>query len=419
VPTDREEFLNQTTMITDLSEIFQDANRNNTSIYAVDPRGLAAFEYDINQSVGIQVDKRHLESALDTLRALADNTDGRAIINRNDLAKGMEQIIRDSSGYYLLGYNSSPAPTDGKFHRIEVEVTRRGVDVRARKGYWAYTAEDAARASAPARPEAPPAVTAALGSLAEPVRGRSTRFWVGTARGENGRAKVTFVWEPIPPVPGERRADGEAPASVNLTALASDGRPLFRGKVPDRPQGAAPTGTSAPTPSTASPSVAPASAQATFDAPPGRLQLRMVVETATGQVLDSATRDLTVPDYTTVQVSFGTSRVFRARTPREAQQIKTNPDAMPVVDRSFSRTERLLLRVDAYAPGGAAPGVTARLLNRGGTSMFDLPVQVSPSGSAELELTLGQLGAGEYLIELTAKTDSGTAQELVAFRVNR
>ena len=73
---------------------------------------------------------------------LADNTDGRAIVNRNDLAAGMKQIIRDASGYYLLGYNSTQAPTDGKFHAIKVSVKRKGVDVRARKGYWAYTLED-------------------------------------------------------------------------------------------------------------------------------------------------------------------------------------------------------------------------------------------------------------------------------------
>ena len=74
----------------------------------------------------------------------------------------MQQIIRDASGYYLIGYNSSQAPTDGKFHKIDVEVTRKGVDVRARKGYWAYTAEDAARAEAP-RVEAPAAVTRRAG----------------------------------------------------------------------------------------------------------------------------------------------------------------------------------------------------------------------------------------------------------------
>ena len=112
--------------------------------------------------------------------------------------------MRDASGYYLIGYNSTQAPTDGKFHKIDVEVTRKGVDVRRRKGYWAYTAEDVARAEAP-RVEAPAAVTAALATLAEPPRGRPARFWIGTARGENGKSKVTFAWEPIAPVPGERR----------------------------------------------------------------------------------------------------------------------------------------------------------------------------------------------------------------------
>ena len=66
----------------------------------------------------------------------------------------------------MLGYNSTQAPTDGKFHEIKVRVKRKGVDVRARKGYWAYTTEDVARATAPPKPDAPSAVTAALDSIA-------------------------------------------------------------------------------------------------------------------------------------------------------------------------------------------------------------------------------------------------------------
>ena len=158
----RADFMNQTDMLTDMRDVFDTANRQNTSIYAVDPRGLAAVEYGINEGVNQTIDRDHLNSSLDTLRTLAGNTDGRAIINRNDLATGMKQIIRDSSGYYLLGYNSTQAPTDGKFHEIKVRVSRRGVEVRARKGYWALSPEDAARVNAPPKPEAPAAVTAAL-----------------------------------------------------------------------------------------------------------------------------------------------------------------------------------------------------------------------------------------------------------------
>ena len=99
-------------------------------------------EFDITANISMRTSQAYLNASIDTLRELADNTDGRAIVNRNDLAAGMKQIIRDSSAYYLVGYNSTQAPTDGKFHEIKVRVKRPGVQVRARKGYWAYTADD-------------------------------------------------------------------------------------------------------------------------------------------------------------------------------------------------------------------------------------------------------------------------------------
>jgi hypothetical protein len=49
--------------------------------------------------------------------------------------------------------------------------------------------------------------------------------------------------------------------------------------------------------------------------------------------------------------------------------------------------------------------------------MSDVPVQVSDGGGAELELSFASLAAGEYLLELSAKADAGSAQEVVAFRV--
>lgn len=391
-------------LMNELRDVFQTVNTQNTSIYSVDPRGLAVFEYGINESVGLQQDSIGLKSSLDTLHTLSNNTDGRAIVNRNDLAAGMKQIMRDSSGYYLLGYTSSKAPTDGKFHEIKVNVKRRGVDVRARKGYWALSKDDVARILAPPKPEPPAAVTKALTSLAEPPGGRPARFWIGTGRGDNGRAKVTVAWEPgLTAAPAAR--DVAPAARVQVTAVAPDGRPLFRGRVPD----------SAPAAST----TVPAGGSVTFDAPPGQLQLRLTVEGENGQVLDSATRELTVPDYTRVEVSLGTPRVYRARTARDIQAIRADPATAPTVDREFSRAERLLLRVEAYAPGGVTPAVTGRLLNRGGTPMSDLPFKATADGVFETELPLSSLAAGEYLIEFSASTESGKAQDTIAFKVGR
>ncbi|MEO8077137.1 MAG: VWA domain-containing protein, partial [Acidobacteriota bacterium] len=103
--TDFQQLIARSDLISDMQHSWATINRQNTSIYAVDPRGLAVFQYDINVGVGINQDAQGLRASLDTLHEMAENTDGRAILNRNDLAVGMKQIMRDSSGYYLLGYN--------------------------------------------------------------------------------------------------------------------------------------------------------------------------------------------------------------------------------------------------------------------------------------------------------------------------
>ena len=398
---DRTAWAQKLDLAQEMSRAFQRVNTFNTSIYAVDPRGLAVFEYGINQGVGLQQDAASLRSSLDSLHILSNNTDGRAIVNRNDLAVGMKQIMRDSSSYYLIGYTSSPAPTDGRFHEIKVNVARKGVQVRARKGYWAATKEDVARMNAPPKPEAPAAVRKALGALAAPPGGVPANVWIGTARGENGRTRVTFAWEP-----GLQEGSGRSvtpAASVQLTAVASDGRPLFRGAVPASPDAAA----------------SQAGGHVTFEAAPGQLQFRISAEDARGEVVDASTREVTVPDYSQVTVSLGTPRLYRARTARDVQAIRAAANATPAVAREFSRAERLLIQIDAYAPGGVTPEVTARLLNRAGTKMSDFTVQRTAGGSFETELPLSALAAGEYLIEFTAKTEAGTAQDTIAFRIGR
>ena len=411
----RTDWMNSTDLLNDMRDVFDTANRQNTSIYPVDPRGLAAVEYGVNEGVNQTTDRNHLTASLDTLRTIASNTDGRAIINRNDLASGMKQIIRDSSGYYLLGYTSTQAPTDGKFHEIRVRVNRRGLDVRARKGYWAFTPEEAARASAPPKPGAPPAVAAALNAIAEPERGRPARFWIGTARGENGQTRVTFTWQPIAPPPGTSVEAGSQASAIALTASTADGRDVYKGRVSDG--AAAPPGNGAGPAAPAS--FANAGGSVSFEAPPGQVQLRIGIEGARGQLLDSVTRELTLPDFTRVQVAFATPRVFSGRTVRDLTAIRSNPAAVPTPDREFSRTDRLLIRTEAYAPGNVTPAVTARILNRGGTKMADIPVQAVPGGGTDVELPLSSFPVGDYLIELNAKTESGTAQELIAFKVGR
>jgi hypothetical protein len=398
---ERAAFQSALDMESQLRDIWDLANKHNTAIYAVDPRGLATGEFGIDQNINGQTDRQYLNASLETLRTLAINTDGRTIINRNDLTIGMKQIVRDASAYYLLGYNSSFTATDGKFHEIKVRVKRPGVTVRARKGYWAFTNDDAQRALAPPKPDPPKAVSAALSTIAQPIRSsRVIRSWIGTERAADGRTRITFVWEPMPKAAGAQARNDDVPVQVSLSAIARDGSPVFRGRVPSA---GGPAGTAAP-------------ASVSFDAVPGTVQLRVAVENGAADVLDSEVRELAVPDLTAPRVVLSTPAVYRSRTLRDFQQLKTDPRAMPTATREFTRAERMFIRVHAYGPG--APTVKSRLLNRTGQSITDLaPSGAGADGVADIDVSLTALPPGEYLVEITADAGGESAQELVGFRI--
>ncbi len=409
ITEDRADMAAQLDLQREMQDVFAAANRSNTALYTVDPRGLSTGEFDINENVGLTRSSDSLRQTQDTLRVLADETDGRAIVNRNDLARAMKQIVVDSSAYYLLGYNSSQAPQDGKFHEIKVRVKRSGTQVRARKGYWALTPTDTARVTAAAKPGPPPAISKALASISEPTRGRFVRTWVGTSRGADGKTKLTFVWEPLPAQPGMRR---DAVTSISLIAASPDGETYFRGRVPDPATAPAPTDGPAVTPGRPGGSVS-------FEVPPGRVQLRMSIQGGDA-ALDSDDREVIVPDMTSTEVMFGTARIHVARNALELRALTKALDAMPTADRDFRRTDRLVIRADAYAPGSLALKVTSRLLNKQGQRLADIPVTAPPAAGQPylIDLPLASLAPGEYLLELTAAIEGHEpATQLVPFRL--
>lgn len=423
--TPREEtaaFFSQADVYSRLRDVFEAANRNNTAVYSLDPRGLAVFEFDIDDTLGpppsFATDRRTLQMTTDTLRVLSEETDGRAIVNRNSLLEGLTQIVRDSSYYYLLGYNSK-APTDGKFHQIKVRVKRRGVDVRARRGYWAASAADVEKISKPAKEIAKPVQTA-LASIAPSVQAsRYVRTWVGSQRGDNGKTKVTVVWEPMPVSPGARR---DPVGSLSVLAADSAGSLVYRGR--SGGNGAVNVGSGPGAARPAAPANVGAAAAAppqvvTFDAPPGKLELRLTVEGLDGAgTLDRENQTIEIPDFSAPQPSLSTPRVFRGRTARDLQMLQADASAIPTVARDFSRTERLLIRFDAYMPGTEQAAPTARLLNRAGDKMADLTVTpASVAGTHQVDVGLNTTPPGEYLVELGLSGATGEVTSLIAFRV--
>ena len=116
------------------------------AFYPINPSGIAVGPADGMSafSGGRTLDRPLFDDGVSALRALAENTDGLAIVNTNDLLGGAKRIVDDLSSYYLLGYYST-GKLDGRFHPITVRVKRPGVQVRARRGYLASTPRDAGK----------------------------------------------------------------------------------------------------------------------------------------------------------------------------------------------------------------------------------------------------------------------------------
>jgi hypothetical protein len=61
------------------------------------------------------------QNYLDSLRFMADNTGGVAVLNTNDFSAGFEKVAQDFFTYYSLGYPLQQSGLD-KVHRIKVEL---------------------------------------------------------------------------------------------------------------------------------------------------------------------------------------------------------------------------------------------------------------------------------------------------------
>ena len=138
----------------EVRQLAQRANRANVTFYAVDPRGLAAFDDSIGPmrpAIPAQ-DRERMASRQGGLRELAFNTDGAVVLNTNDVKGGVARMMSDLSSYYLMQYYSTNTKLDGRFRQISVRVKRPGVQVRARPGYLAPTEAEATAAGVPAKP---------------------------------------------------------------------------------------------------------------------------------------------------------------------------------------------------------------------------------------------------------------------------
>ena len=125
------------------------ANQADVSLYTMDARGLLAMPPggDASSSspsatalysgsaVASQVST--LQGSRETLASLASDTGGRTFYDLNDFAPAFEEVQKENSSYYLIGYSPTNTHSDGRFRHIRVEVARPGLKIQARPGYFA------------------------------------------------------------------------------------------------------------------------------------------------------------------------------------------------------------------------------------------------------------------------------------------
>jgi VWFA-related protein len=343
------------------------ANRNHVAVHPVDPSPESG-DHDA------------------MLRALAEQTGGNAAINQTDLGPALTQAASDLDHHVMLTFKAD-GPEDGRFHPVQLRMTRAGAQARVRSGYWS---RDAALAAAAARASAPRTTLPFRPSHSSPF----IRPWVGMTRGDSGLTRVTVTWEP-----GEDPPRNQRIAAITVKATAGDGTVLFEDRL------------------------GPGDAdRAAFDAPPGYIAIEMAIQSSSGAALDTDYRAVSVPDLQVTRPTLATPQVLRTRNARQFADVSQNADAVPSSSRTFSRTERLLIRVPAYSAGDTPLTVTARLLNRRGTAMRDLPAVAAPlpPGIVQFDLSLASLAPEEYRLELSAanRTDPREeVKEILTFRV--
>lgn len=126
------------------------AIRADVSFWPIDARGLVAQPPlgDATQgstgNIGMYSGAASLalttnfQQSQDTLYALAKDTGGRAMLDYNDLSKGIVQAQQSVSSYYILGYYTTNAMQDGKFRRVKVSLnTDSAANLDYRHGYYA------------------------------------------------------------------------------------------------------------------------------------------------------------------------------------------------------------------------------------------------------------------------------------------
>lgn len=130
------------------SEIIDFAAQCNVTINALDAKALYTTEIDASErgagseyalATGNESQSRRESLSLseNVMAEFADGTGGTYFHNSNDLAGGLQNLTAAPEYIYLLEFSLEHVKPDGSYHRLKVKVDRDGLQLKARRGYFA------------------------------------------------------------------------------------------------------------------------------------------------------------------------------------------------------------------------------------------------------------------------------------------
>jgi VWFA-related protein len=429
-------------------DLIRSATKSNVSIYAIDPRGLTDMGdigIELNsapagggvddagnvtpglseqqvQSLGLRGLQNELRLQHNSLRTLAEETGGFAVINTNSFDNTFSRIVEENSSYYVLAYYPPNPKRDGKFHNIRVRVNRPGLTVRARRGYANPTGKAAA---APANPGGMPTEIRDVLESPLPVSGLTMQVFAAPFKGTAPKASVLLGVE----IRGKdlKLASGD---KLQLSYRAIDAKGKFQG-------GNNETVTLNLRPETkAIVEQGGLRTLSRFELPPGRYQLRVAADELNTKLVGSVLYDLDVPDFSKgplsmsgiVLTSVTASRVPTVRPDEELRQLLP---ASPVATRVFPANDEIALFAEVYDNAASTPhkvDITTTVTSDEGKVMFKTDeardssdIQGKSGGYGyTARVPLKGLPPGLYVLKVEARSRLGaapTADRQVQFRI--
>jgi VWFA-related protein len=341
---------NAASMITSrMQDFVRSATKANVSLYAIDPRGLMALSDGNIDLVSVgggdanaaMLNERGLQAentlARESLLTFAEETGGFAVVNTNGFANAYDRIVQENSSYYVLAYYPPNPKRDGKFHKIEVRVTRPGLSVRSRRGY----ANPTGKVPTPVKSVVSEELRDALASPL-PLSGLGMKVFAAPFKGAAPNASVLLAVE----LRG-RDIKAAANSEIELAVFAVDAKGKMKASSRE----------------TLSLNLKPETKTrveqtglrflSRLDVPAGQYQLRVAAHDLGGGALGSVLYDLEVPDFEKVPLtmsglvlsSAAAGLEPTARPDADLRQVLPGP---PAASRSFAQNDQIAFFTDVY-----------------------------------------------------------------------